>query len=99
MSKLGLADLLKSGGEHSKILVRVDYNVPQDEQGKITDDTRIRETLPTLRLLLDGGRIPILMSHLGRPKGKPEAKYSLEPVAEHLKTLLPGIKVLQAEDV
>jgi phosphoglycerate kinase len=99
MSKLGLADLLKSGADRTRVLVRVDYNVPQDEQGKITDDTRIRETVPTVKMLLDQGRIPILMSHLGRPKGKPEPKYSLKPVAEHLKTVFPGVKVLMADDV
>ena len=71
-----------------KVLVRVDFNVPQDENLNITDDTRIVESLPTIKKILnDGGKL-ILMSHLGRPKGKPNAKYSLKPVAEKLSSLL-----------
>jgi phosphoglycerate kinase len=71
-----------------RVLVRVDFNVPQDEHGAITDDTRIVESLPTIMSIVDRGGVAILMSHLGRPKGKPNPKYSLRPVAEHLSALM-----------
>ncbi len=80
------------------VLMRADFNVPQDAQLAITDDTRIRATLPSIRLLLEKGAAKVvLMSHLGRPDGKPIAKYSLKPVAERLEQLL-GEKVLFLPD-
>jgi phosphoglycerate kinase len=80
-----------------KALVRVDLNVPQDANGKVTDDTRARAIVPTVnKILKDGGSV-ILMSHLGRPKGKVNPAMSLKPVAEHLGTLL-GMPVLFATD-
>src|SRR5471032_2945612 len=74
--------------EGKRILVRVDYNVPLNDQGGITDDTRTRETLPTLQLLLQKGASLILCSHLGRPKGKPDPAFSLKPVAKRLEEVL-----------
>ena len=86
--KLSVRDLDVSG---KRVLVRVDFNVPTEEKdGKvaITDDTRIRESLPTIELLRQKGAKVILMAHFGRPKGKPVAKYSLRPVAEHLAAVI-----------
>jgi len=74
--------------EGKKVLVRVDYNVPLDDKGNITDDTRIQETLPTLKLLTQRGAALILCAHMGRPKGKPNPQYSLKPVAKRLEELL-----------
>ena len=71
-----------------RVLARVDYNVPLDDAGRITDDTRIRATLPTIQTLLDNDASVVLMAHLGRPKGKPNPKYSLRPAAERLSELL-----------
>ena len=71
-----------------RIFVRVDYNVPLDEHGNIVDDVRIRETIPTINYLLDKKAKIILASHLGRPKGEPNPKYSLYPVAKRLERLL-----------
>ncbi|OQY74395.1 MAG: phosphoglycerate kinase, partial [Ignavibacteriales bacterium UTCHB3] len=71
-----------------KVLIRVDFNVPLDEELKITDDNRIVESLPTIKKVISEGGKAILMSHLGRPKGKVNPKYSLKPVAERLSELL-----------
>ena len=70
-----------------RVLVRVDFNVPL-EDGKITDDTCIQAALPTIQYLVDQNAAVILCSHLGRPKGAPDAAYSMKPTAEHLKTLV-----------
>src|SRR3954451_11787905 len=88
MSKLTLRDLEVKG---QRVLVRVDFNVPTEErEGEIaiTDDTRIRESLPTINYLREQGAKTVLMSHLGRPKGKTVEKYSLRPVADYLHTLI-----------
>ncbi len=71
-----------------KVLVRCDFNVPIDDEGNITDDIRIRSAMPTIEYILDNGGSVILMSHLGRPKGKPDPKYSLKPVAERIAQLI-----------
>ncbi|CAN5609326.1 phosphoglycerate kinase [soil metagenome] len=88
MKKLSLRDLEVRG---KRVLVRVDFNVPTEERdGRtvITDDTRMRESLPTINYLREHGARTILMAHFGRPKGKAVEKYSLRPVADHLHTLI-----------
>lgn len=84
MPHLSIRDLDLNG---KRVFIRVDFNVPLDGS-TVTDDTRIRETLPTLRLAIDRGARLVLASHLGRPKGKVNPKYSLAPVAARLKDLL-----------
>src|SRR5260370_24366166 len=84
MAKQGLADIDPRG---KRALVRGDFNVPQDDAGRITDDRRIQAALPTIRYLLDHDAKVILVSHLGRPKGV-DPKWSLKPVADRLSELL-----------
>jgi phosphoglycerate kinase len=84
MSKLTINDLDLRG---KRLFIRVDFNVPVKD-AVVTDDTRIRETLPTLRLAIEKGGRLVLASHLGRPKGGPDAKYSLKPAAKKLEELL-----------
>jgi len=67
-----------------RVLIRVDFNVPLTSDGKVADDTRIVESMTTINKVIDDGGIPILISHLGRPKGEPNPKYSLKPVADYL---------------
>ena len=81
-----------------KVLVRCDFNVPQDENGKITDNRRIVESLKTIKYLLDNGAKVILCSHLGRPDGKVDPKFSLKPVADELSRLL-GQQVKLSKDI
>ncbi|MBO1223076.1 MAG: phosphoglycerate kinase [Candidatus Scalindua sediminis] len=91
MEKLFITDLDLKG---KKVFVRVDYNVPLDEQGNITDDARIRATLPTINYLLDEGAKVILASHLGRPNGKVIPELSLKPIVKRLHRLLnKGVKL------
>lgn len=93
MKKLSIRDLELSG---KRVFIRADFNVPL-ANGKVEDDTRIRATLPTLKLAIDRGARLVIASHLGRPKGKSESKYSLAPVAGRLKELL-GKPVIFASD-
>jgi len=80
-----------------KVFIRVDFNVPQDDKGNITEDTRITGALPTIRYAVEQGAKVILASHLGRPKGEKNPKYSMAPAAKRLSELL-GKKVKQASD-
>ncbi|MBQ5790176.1 MAG: phosphoglycerate kinase [Thermoguttaceae bacterium] len=95
MAKKTIANVDVAG---KKVLIRVDFNVPLDENGNITDDRRIRMALPTIESVLERGGQVVLMSHLGRPKNEPDAKYSLKPAAVRLGELLPNSKVDFATD-
>ncbi len=88
MTKRSVRDLSEAEVRGKRALVRVDFNVPLDESCRVTDDNRIQAALPTLRLLLEREARVVILSHLGRPKGKPEPKYSLQPVAMRLGELL-----------
>jgi phosphoglycerate kinase len=96
MAKKSLASLTAAELAGKKVLVRVDFNVPQDETGKITDDTRIRAALPTIKYLTEAGARVILTSHFGRPKGVTES-LRLNPVAVRLSELL-GQPVVKTDD-
>ncbi len=95
MAKKTIANVDVAG---KKVLIRVDFNVPLDDNGNITDDRRIRMALPTIESVLERGGQVVLMSHLGRPKNEPDAKYSLKPAAVRLGELLPNAKVDFATD-
>jgi phosphoglycerate kinase len=91
-------DLIATGDLRGKrVLVRCDLNVPQDGDGTITDDGRVRASLPTIRALIDAGARVVVCAHLGRPKGAPDPRYSLAPVAQRLQELL-GAPVAFATD-
>ena len=88
---MGVADApIKAG---TRVLCRVDFNVPMNVDGTISDDKRMTDSLPTIRYCLERGAKVILCSHFGRPEGTPDPAYSLRPVYEHLRTLLPGVVV------
>src|SRR6478672_5473523 len=84
MAKLSIRDLSLKG---RRLFLRVDFNVPI-KNGVIGDDTRIRSSVPTIQFALEAGALPIVASHFGRPKGKPNMDYTLAPVAKHLSKLL-----------
>jgi len=88
MSKLSLSSLDKTHLEGKKVLVRVDFNVPLNEDGQITDDTRIRAAIPTIEYLINHSAKVILAAHFGRPKGQVNEKMRLTPVAARLSELL-----------
>jgi phosphoglycerate kinase len=96
MKKKTVRDLSDAQLRDKRALLRVDFNVPLGANGEITDDTRIRAALPTIELLLERGARPVILSHLGRPKGKPDPKFSLQPVSERL-TELVGCEVIFVE--
>lgn len=96
MQKKTVRDLTDEQLRGKRALVRADFNVPLDENCEITDDTRIRAALPTLNYLIERGARPVVLSHLGRPKGKQTLKYSLQPVAKRLAELISA-KVLFVE--
>jgi phosphoglycerate kinase len=87
MRKKTVRDLPDSALCEKRVLVRLDLNVPVDESGQVSDDTRIRASIPTLEYLLERGARPAVLSHFGRPKGKPDPRYSLQPVADVLERL------------
>ncbi|MFM8650163.1 MAG: phosphoglycerate kinase, partial [Actinomycetota bacterium] len=82
-----------------RVLVRTDFNVPMEDDGsggrRITDEFRIRAALPTIEWLRERGASVVCASHLGRPKGAPEPKYSMKPVADRLAELAPGVELLE----
>jgi len=94
-NKMSIEDIDVKG---KRVIVRVDFNVPLDSEGRITDDKRIVAALPTIKYLIDHGAKTILVSHLGRPKEGFEPKYSMKPVAVRLSELL-GQEVILAKDV
>jgi phosphoglycerate kinase len=94
MNKLSVIDMDVAG---KRVLVRVDFNVPLNNEGEITDDRRIRASMPTIQYILEGGGKAIVVSHLGRPKGNPSNLLSLKPVAKRLSKLI-GKAVLFEED-
>ena len=95
MNKITIRDLDLRG---KRVFIRVDFNVPLNERNEIEDDTRIQASLPTIRYALENGARVILASHLGRPKDKPEEKYSMKPVAKRLGDLL-NMPVLLGSDI
>ncbi len=94
MAKKTIADIDLTG---KKVLMRVDFNVPLDDAGKVTDDRRVRMAVPTIQHVLDGGGSVILMAHLGRPKGAPDPKFSLKPAADALAALVSADVQLAAD--
>jgi phosphoglycerate kinase len=93
MPKSSVKDLTPAQVRGRRVVVRVDFNVPFDEAGAVSDDTRLRAAVPTLQLLRRNGARIVLLSHLGRPKGAPDAKFTLDAVMPALRAVLPGVNV------
>jgi phosphoglycerate kinase len=93
MQKRSVTDLAPAQLRGRRVVVRVDFNVPFDDAGAVSDDTRLRAAVPTISLLRQHGARIVLLSHLGRPKGAPESKYSLQSVMPALQRVLPGVAV------
>lgn len=98
LSHINFSDLQTTDGQALKALMRVDFNVPLDEERKVTDTTRIKAALPSIQKLLANGTALILMSHLGRPKGEANPKYSLKHVVGSLQELLPDVTIYFSEN-
>ncbi len=96
LNKKSIEDLNVTG---KKVLVRCDFNVPMNDKGEITDDRRIRSALPTIEYIINNGGKAIVMSHFGRPKGEPNPKYSLEPIAKRLSELLNKEVIFAKDDM
>lgn len=96
LNKKSIEDLNVSG---KRVLVRCDFNVPMNDKGVITDDRRIRSALPTIEYIMKNGGKAIVMSHFGRPKGEPNPKYTLEPIAKRLSELLNKEVIFAKDDV
>ena len=95
MAKKTVTDVAVQG---KRVLVRVDYNVPLNEKGEVSDDKRIVASMPTVKYLIENGARIILCSHLGRPKGERKPEFSMKPVADRLAALLPEVKITFASD-
>ncbi|MBE5784211.1 MAG: phosphoglycerate kinase [Clostridiales bacterium] len=95
MAKKTVTDVAVQG---KRVLVRVDYNVPLNEKGEVSDDKRIVASMPTVKYLIENGARIILCSHLGRPKGERKIEFSMKPVADRLAALLPDVKITFASD-
>ena len=93
MQKRSVKDLTPAQLRGRRVVVRVDFNVPFDDAGAVSDDTRLRAAVPTIQLLRARGARIVLLSHLGRPKGAPDAKYSLRGVLPALQQVLPGVGI------
>lgn len=96
LNKKSIEDLKVSG---KRVLVRCDFNVPMNDKGEITDDRRIRSALPTIEYIINNGGKAIVMSHFGRPKGEPNPKYTLEPIAKRLGELLNKEVIFAKDDM
>lgn len=95
LNKKSIEDLYLSG---KRVLVRCDFNVPMNEKNEITDDIRIRSAIPTIKYIIENGGKAIVMSHFGRPKGEPNPKYTLEPIAKRLGELLNKDVIFAKDD-